>query len=136
MSTNLSLVHCPICDKSFRGYQVFMDHVLYHPLDDEIEINTVQGSKSHRELLQTPSKLVQHSTTMLMSTPTSSYGAHLIRGNDDAKVMHKKLQLPTPPSYRAGSIRRNIDDTELTIDLHANKELPLLLPLQPLSSDR
>lgn len=67
---------------------------------------------------------------MLMSTSTSSDGAHLIRGNDDDKVMHQNLQLPTPPSYRVGSIRRNNYDR----DVKKNQQLlPLLPPYRSLT---
>ncbi|KAK6777994.1 hypothetical protein RDI58_024712 [Solanum bulbocastanum] len=115
MSTHLSLVHCPICDKSIRGYQVFMNHVLSHPFNNEMEIDIVQGSNNLCESLPTPSESVQHPRTMLMSPPPSSYDAHLIRGNDDGKIVLTNLKLPTPPplSYHTSSMRVNIYDRDV-----------------------
>jgi len=118
MSAHLSLVHCPICDKSIRGYQVFMNHVLSHPFNNEMEIDIVQGSNNLSEPLPTPSESIQHPRTLLMSPPPSSYEAHLIRGNDGGKTVHTNLKLPPPPppSYHASSMRGNIYGRDVSIN--------------------
>lgn len=123
MSTHMSLVHCPKCDKSNHGYQVLMDHVLSHPFNNEMEMNIVQGSNNLSELLPIPSESVQHPRIMLMSPPPSSYDDHLIRGNDDGKIVHANLKLPPPPpSYHASSMRGNIYGRDV------NKNQQLLRP--------
>ncbi|KAG5604836.1 hypothetical protein H5410_026328 [Solanum commersonii] len=45
MLTLPSLVHCPLCE-SVYGYQKFMNHLLSHPINYQMEKNVVEYSNS------------------------------------------------------------------------------------------
>ncbi|KAK4364314.1 hypothetical protein RND71_015672 [Anisodus tanguticus] len=137
ISTPLWLLQCPICDQIVRDFQNFMHHFQSHPIDQEEETYTVEGSSRQNVPLPRPSESMQHVRTMrnkrakLQSSPLQPlfHPPSLTCNNCDNENQQLPPPLPpSPPSYLVCSLIGSDNGRGVLL----NQQLPPPPPLPPL----